>query len=207
MCLLCAPALAWAQAEPAPEGYVPPGHQEPWHPPHPAPKNHMAATARLAVPLGTQLPGLPSVGPAGGVQFSRALVDVGRMRFGAGFDFGYLRVGSDTSQDANWNFALLGVLDGVFDRLRPWIAAGAGIAVGYFRQPAIDPTMPPLAITGVLPLVQLSLGLDVEIARGVEIDAGGELDLTFSSLVVGSPPARPFDPGMFAARLGVGFRF
>lgn len=206
--LLSWPALARAQAEPAPEGYIPPGQTEPPPPPPAKEKNHIEVTARLAVPFGTQLPGLARVGVAGGIQLSRALVDIGgRMRFGVGFDFGYLRVGSDTSQVANWNFAALAVLDGIFGRWRPWLAAGGGLAVGYFRQPPLDPSMPPVSVTGVLPLVQLSLGLDVEISHGVEIAAGGEFDLTFSSLVVGSPPARPFDPGMFAARLGIGFRF
>jgi hypothetical protein len=206
-CLLLVPALARAQAEPAPEGYVPPGKEAPPPPPPAAEKNHLAANARLAVPLGGQLPGIPAVGFGAGVQLSRALVNVGRMRFGVGFDFGYLRAGDDFNQVANWTFAALGVLDGIFGRVRPWVAVGAGIAVGQFRQPAADPSMPPLAITGVLPLVQLSLGLDIAVSRGVEIGIGGEFDLTFSSLVVGSPPARPFDPGMFAARLGIGFRF
>lgn len=206
-CLLVAPALAHAQAEPAPEGYVPPGKEAPPPPPPAREKNHIAADVRVAVPMGGQLPGIARVGVGAGVQLSRALLDVGRMRLGAGFDFGYLRLGDDFNQVANWTFAALGVLDGIFGRWRPWLAVGAGIAVGQFRQPAADPSMPPLAYVGVLPLVQLSLGLDIAISRGVEVGIGGEFDLTFSSLVLGSPPARPFDPGMFAARAGIGFRF
>lgn len=210
------PALAWAQAEPAPPGYVPPGKEAPWEPPHPAEKNHIAVYGGVAVPMGSQLPGVPSVGFGAGVQLSRALVDVGRMRFGVGFDFGYLNAGPITPTStlsptptavSNWNFALLGVLDGIFGRVRPWLAVGAGIAVGQFRQPAADESMPPLQVTGVLPLVQLSLGLDVEVSKGVEVGVGAEIDLTFSSLVVGSPPARPFDPGMFLGHAGIGFRF
>ncbi|MCA1664090.1 MAG: hypothetical protein LC659_07470, partial [Myxococcales bacterium] len=99
-CLLLVPALARAQAEPAPEGYVPPGHEAPAGPPPAAEKNHIAASARLAVPMGGQLPGIAPVGFGAGVQLSRALVDVGRMRFGGGFDFGYLRVGDDFHQVA-----------------------------------------------------------------------------------------------------------
>ena len=59
----------------------------------------------------------------------------------------------------------------------------------------------------VLALVEVALGLDVEIARNVDIGLGAGLDLTFSSQAVGNPPVQAFQPGLFSARLGIGFRF
>ena len=87
-------------------------------------------------------------------------------------------------------------------------AAGAGLSVAEYRKPA-DREMMPIAIdaNAVVPLVQLALGLDVEVARNVDIGIGAGLDLTFSSLTVGAPPVQAFQPGLFSVRLGLGFRF
>ncbi|MGZ3425576.1 MAG: hypothetical protein ACXVCV_02955 [Polyangia bacterium] len=208
LCLLCAPALARAQAEPAPEGYVPPGKSEP-PPPPPSPlKWHVAVDARLAVPLGTVPPNLAPVGYGGGVQITRALVDVGRMRFGVGADFAYQRIPQASDEFlSHMTFAALAVLDGIFGRVRPWIAAGPGLSVVEYRKPATP--MMPIAIdsNAVVPLVEAGLGLDVELARHVDLGLAGELDLTFSSLTVGAPPVQAFQPGLFSARLELGFRF
>ena len=92
------PALAWAQAEPAPPGYVPPGQHEP-EPPPPSPCSwHIAVNARLAVPLGTIPPNLAPVGYGGGIQITRALIDFGRMRLGVGTDFAYQRIPHSTDE-------------------------------------------------------------------------------------------------------------
>ena len=203
------PALAWAQAEPAPPGYVPPGHHEPEEPPPSPLKWHVSANARLAVPLGTVPAELASVGYGGGIQLTRALVDFGRMRFGVGADFAYQRIPHSTDDFlSDMTFAALLVLDGIFGRVRPWLTAGAGLAVDEYRKPA-DPMTMAVAIdaNAVVPLVQLALGLDVEISHNVDIGVGAGLDLTFSSLSVGSPPIQAFQPGLFSVRLGVGFRF
>jgi hypothetical protein len=119
--LLLAPALARAQAEPAPPGYVPPGQHEPAAQPPSPYKWHVAVDARLAVPLGTMPPDLAPVGYGAGVQITRALVDVGRMRFGVGGDFAYQRIPDSTSDHflSHMTFAALAVLDGWCDRLRP----------------------------------------------------------------------------------------
>jgi len=205
LCLLAVPVVARAQAEPAPAGYVPPGHEAP--PPPPGPRNHIAATGRLGVVLGTRPPGLPAVGGGGGVQLSRALVDVGRMRLGVGFDFAYVRSESNGQLLANWTFAALAVLDGIFGRLRPWLSLGGGLGIGQYHVPAMSAMEPEINIVGALPLLQGALGLDVEVMDGVEVGFGGEIDLTFSSTTLGSPPRQPFAPGFFAARAGIGFRF
>ena len=207
-CLLLAQALARAQAEPAPEGYIPPGHHEPEAPPPSPLKWHISANARLAVPLGPTPPNLASVGYGGGIQIARALIDVGRMRFGVGSDFAYQRIPHASDEFlSHMTFSALGILDGIFDRVRPWLAAGAGLSVAEYRKPATSAM--PIAIdsNAVVPLVELALGLDIELARNVDLGLGGELDLTFSSLTVGAPPVQAFQPGLFSARLGVGFRF
>ena len=204
------PAIAWAQAEPAPPEYVPPGHHEP-EPPPPSPLRwHISANARLAVPLGTTPPNLAPVGYGGGIQMTRALVDFGRMRFGVGADFAYQRIPRSTDEFlSDMTFAALLVLDGIFGRVRPWLTAGAGLAVDEYRKPADPPMAMPMAndANPVVPLVQLALGLDVEITHNVDLGVGGGLDLTFSSLTVGAPPVQAFEPGLFSLRLGVGFRF
>lgn len=216
--LVVAPAVARAQAEPAPPGYVPPGHEP--EPPPPSPlKWHIAVDARLAVPLASPPPSLPPVGWGAGVQLTRALVGFGRGRFGVGADFAYERLqheqqalvpfGATTQSLSHMTFAGLLVLDGIFGRVRPWATAGAGLSVAQYRQPSMDPMMPMAGVSAdaVVPLVQLALGLGVEITHGVDIGLAGQLDFTFSSLSVGSPPATVFSPGLFALRLDLGFRF
>ena len=205
---LLAPALAYAQAEPAPPEYVPPGHREP-EPPPPSPfKWHLSANARLAVPLGKMPPDLAPVGYGGGVQITRALVEIGRMRFGVGGDFAYQRIPRSTDEFlSHMTFAALAVLDGWFGRVRPWIAVGAGLSVAEYRKPATEVMPIAIDVNTVTPLVEGALGLDVMIARNVDIGLGGELDLTFSSLTVGAPPVQAFQPGLFSVRLGIGFRF
>ena len=207
-CVVTAPALARAQAEPAPPEYVPPGRHEP-EPPPPSPlKWHLAANARLAVPLGSTPPDLAPVGWGGGVQLTRALIDLGRMRFGVGGDFAYQRIQHSSDEFlSHMTFAALLVLDGIFGRVRPWVTAGAGISVAEYRKPATEVMPMAINVDAVVPLVQLALGLDVELARNVDIGVGGALDLTFSSLTVGAPPVQAFQPGLFSARLGIGFRF
>jgi hypothetical protein len=205
---LLLPVLAWAQAEPAPPGYIPPGKREP-EPPPPSPyKWHIAVDARLAVPLGATPPNLAPVGYGGGIQVTRALVDVGRLRFGLGGDFAYQRIPRATDEFlSHMTFAALAVLDGIFGRLRPWIAAGAGLSVAEYRKPATEIMPVPIISDAVVPLVEAGLGLDIELARNVDLGLGGELDLTFSSLTVGAPPVRAYEPGLFSVRLGLGFRF
>ncbi len=206
--VLLLPALAWAQAEPAPPGYVPPGKQEPELPPPSPLKWHLSANARLAVPLGNLPANLAPVGYGGGVQLTRALVDVGRMRFGVGGDFAYQRIPRASDEYLSHStFAALAVLDGIFGRIRPWLAAGAGLSVAQYRKPA-TPAMPTaIDSNNVVPLVEAGLGIDVELARNVDIGLGAEFDFTFSSLTVGAPPVTAFQPGLFSVRLGIGFRF
>jgi hypothetical protein len=217
------PGYRVAQAEPAPPGYVPPGHAP--EPPPPSPlKWHIAVDARLAVPLGARPPSLPPVGWGAGVQLTRALVDVGRMRIGVGADFAYQRVQHDKDTKipfgatqqwlSHMTFAGLAVLDGIFDRLRPWLVLGGGLSVAQYTDPATDMSQTTVAVQSVVPLLQLALGLDVELARGVDLGLGGQFDLTFSSQAVGTPASptaapqvQPFSPGLFSTRLELGFRF
>jgi len=215
--ILLAPSLARAQAEPAPPGYVPPG-KEPVPPPPSPLKWHMSVNARLAVPLGSVAPGLPAVGWGAGGSVSRALLDVGRLRVGVGFDFGYQRVQEQNYTNAtplgrtdhflsHMTFAALAVFDGIFGRLRPWFVIGPGLSVAQYDAPAPEAGKPPIDVVSVVPLVQLGAGLGVEIYHGIDLGLGGQLDFTFSSLAVGSPPRQVFTPGLFSLQLELGFRF
>jgi hypothetical protein len=210
------PARARAQAEPAPPEYVPPGHERPPTPPSPI-KNHIGVDARLPVPLGQPPPDLPQIGWGAGVQLTRALVDIGGgLRVGVGFDFAYQRVqhtrptnipfGGTEQFLSQMTFAALVVLDGIYGRWRPWLAAGGGFSVAQYEDPMTD-QQPGTSKDGFLGLVQLALGVSVEMARGFDIGLGGQFDFTFSSYSVGAPPRQPWSPGLFSARLDVGFRF
>jgi hypothetical protein len=151
------------------------------------------------------------------VQLSRALVDLGRLRFGLGASFAYHRVQHDIKTTipfgdvqqfaAHMTFAGLLVLDGIFGRLHPWLGAGAGVSVAQYNLPAATPNDRVTSISSVLPLIQVALGLDVEVYKRVEITLAAEIDATFSSTMVGTPPRSPFAPGLFVLRHGVGFRF
>jgi hypothetical protein len=208
-----APATARAQAEPAPEGYIPPGKTEP-EPPPPSPlKWHIGADGRAPIAFRTP-PGLPSVGWGAGAQVTRALVDLRRIRFGAGLDFGYARFSNEfvvrqpdqTHHLAHMTFAAIAVFDAIVGRLRPWFTAGVGLSAAWYYLPQTA-TNPVVDIQTVVPVVQLELGLSVEVWRGIDIGVAGHLDLTFSSLSVGSPPLAVFDGGFFSPKLQVGFRF
>jgi hypothetical protein len=214
--ILLVPSLAHAQAEPAPPGYVPPGHEK--LPPPPSPyKWHASVDADLVVPLGTRPGALPPVGWGAGVQLSRALVDVGRLRFGVGASFAYRRVQHDVKTTipfgdtqqflSHMTFAGLLMLDGIFGRLHPWFGAGGGVSVAQWADPATTPGMMSTRLQNVVPLVQIALGLDVEVWRRMEVGIAAEMDPTFSSTTVGNPARTAFSPGFFALRVGVGFRF
>jgi hypothetical protein len=214
--LLALPARVEAQAEPAPPEYVPPGHEKP--PPPPSPYRwHIGVDAQLVAPLGARPPSLPSVGWGAGVQLSRALVDLGRLRFGLGASFGYHRVQHDITTTipfgdtqeflSHMTFAGLLVLDGIFGRLRPWLGAGAGVSVAQFRNPPATASQASINLQEVVPLVTIALGLDVEVYKRIEVGLSGEVEPTFSSTSLGTPPRTPFSPGLFALHLGVGFRF
>ncbi|HXU73354.1 MAG TPA: hypothetical protein VN947_28740 [Polyangia bacterium] len=207
------PALARAQAEPAPEGYVPPGHTEPEAPPPSPIKWRIAADGRPSVALRSPQ-GIPTVGWGAGVQVTRALIDVGRLRVGVGADFGYERFGDvffsepDTSHHlAFMTFAGLLVLDAMLGRVRPYVAAGGGFAVAWYFQP--DPhSMTPFANSNtVVGLVVLEAGLSVMVYKDVDIGVAGHFDLTFSSQSLGQPPFAVFSGGVFSPRIQIGFRF
>ena len=128
---------------PAPAGYVPPGKTEP-EPPPPSPlKWHIAADGRAPVAFHVP-PGLPTVGWGAGAQVTRALIDLNRIRFGAGFDFGYARFSSqfivpqpDTSQHlAHMTFAAIAVFDAIVGIVRPWFTAGVGLSAAWYYEPS-----------------------------------------------------------------------
>jgi hypothetical protein len=186
------PSLALAQAEPAPEDYVPPGRTKPLPPPEPPthegpeapPKWHAAIAPHLVVRFGSVPADIPVIGYGGGVSISRALLPFGRvLRLGVGADFGYDRLPGPSTFIAHATFAAMVVVDanvGPQKRVRPWLAAGGGISAAQFR---IDDPNPAKAkdIFSAAGLVKVALGFGVRVWRWLEIGLRGELDFTFAS--------------------------
>jgi hypothetical protein len=214
----------YAQAEPAPESYVPPSSRQipgqpqeggdSWRLPPEEPKWHIAIAPRLAIRLGNAPDGTPLLGLGGGVQIHRALVPLGRvLRFGVGFDFAYDRVfrSADvgTQQLAHATFAGVLVFDalvGPSERLRPFLAVGGGLSVGNYEDPA-TPTHLGASIAEALGLVHLSLGLSARVYQSFTLGVHAEANLTFSSTTAGAPPVAVFQPGFLEVALDFGFRF
>ena len=215
-----------AQAEPAPEDYVPPKERnlppeertpkEPEPLARELPKWHLAVAPRLVLSLGVP-DGLPAAGLGGGIGIARALLQLGQwLRLGAGFDFAFDRLSSDINRPSqadrslsHASFALVAVLDALVGpgrRLRPYVAAGGGLSVGsYFAR--ATPTTPTVDLVEALGLIHVAAGLGVRVYEGFEVGLHGELNATFSSTRTGSPPQPVFQPGLFELALDLGFRF
>jgi hypothetical protein len=233
---------AFAQAEPAPPGYEPPGGRAPSVPPPSSPSSpyvpppagvrdwsqlkwHVSVAADLNLRLGSAPEGLPALGYGGGVQVTRALAPLGRARFGIGAEFNYARfshdkanaIGPSTQYLGQAAFAGLLVVDGLTNRLHPWLAVGGGFSVGNYQDPPVqrmpmDPSPPgtmPMGVSevAVAGLLTAGLGLDVRVYESVEVGVRSDVNLTFSSKQVGMPPREVFSPGWLSFAVGVGFRF
>jgi hypothetical protein len=215
------PSTVLAQAEPAPEGYVPPSQRQipgqpregdSWKLDPNQPKWVISVAPRLALVLGPTTMAVPSIGPGGGVSVHRALLRLGSaLRLGVGFDFAYDRVyhGDSSEQLAHATFAGVVVLDalvGPADRLRPYLAVGGGVSVGDYED-AMAPVGTPRSLTEALGLVHLKTGLAVRVIQTFELGAHVEANLTFSGTTAGAPPVQVFQPGFLEVALDFGFRF
>src|SRR5438105_4115090 len=141
--LVGAAPWARAQAEPAPAEAEP----APLPPPPPpldlrlGPAWHLAVAAHFDVLFDDGPATVPMLGYGGGVQATRALLPVGRARFGVGADFAYERFARRAQLDpstphlAHATFAALLVLDALLGRLRPWLAVGGGFSVADYEEP------------------------------------------------------------------------
>ena len=225
-----APVLL-AQAEPAPDDYVPPGHSRPdsgeGPPVKPYPKPWLITVdASLPFTLGTVSPTLPPVGWGAGLSIGRALLNYGHLRLGIGAQFAYQRVqhekhsqvvfGDLTQSLANTTFAGMLFVDEIFGRVRPWFNIGGGFSVAQYFDPDITGSTQNVTAVAVVPLLQIAAGVSVEITRGNELGLGGHFDLTFSDIDRGPPvptgqsstPVHTvFAPGLVSVRLQLGFRF
>jgi hypothetical protein len=185
------PSLAWAQAEPAPEDYVPPGRTKPLPPPPPPespqgpeapPKWHVAIAPHLTVRFGSAPMNIPTIGYGAGVSFVRALVPfAGAARFGIGADFTYDRFPGDATWVAHAGFVGMLVVDalvGPQKRIRPWAGAGAGISAAQYRVDVGTAAMRK-DIFSAAGLVRVGLGLSGRVWRWLELGLHGELDFTF----------------------------
>jgi hypothetical protein len=218
--LLATARLAFAQAEPAPEGYVPPHRRGappvepgPRETPSGLPKWHISVAPHLNVLLSDGPAGLPTLGYGGGVQVTRALLPLGRGRFGVGFDFAYDRfshalASGGTQLDAHALFALMAIVDGIAGRVRPWLGVGGGLSVVNYENPTPTAVNPGgISLVGAVGLIKLALGLGVRVYEQLEVGLRADFDLTFSSQKAGTPPRDVFAPGLFSLGLDFGFRF
>ena len=225
--------MVLAQAEPAPDDYVPPNHRRPDDPEYGAPAKAypkpwlLTVDASLPFTLGTVSPTLPPVGWGAGLSIGRAVINAGHTRLGFGVHFDYQRLQHEKSSEvrfgdltqslAHTTFSGFLFGDGIWGRLRPWIEIGGGFSVAQYFDPDTTGTLPDVSATAVVGLFQLEVGLAVEIKRGVEIGLAGHLDTTFSDIERGAPAKpdmtppppqyRVFSPGLASLRLQLGFRF
>jgi hypothetical protein len=224
-------AIVLAQAEPAPDDYVPPGHSRPDEsegpPVKPYPKPWLLTLdASLPFTLGTVSPTLPPVGWGASLSIARALLNFGRLRLGIGAQFGYQRLqhekhsevvfGDLTQSVADTTFAGMLFADGIFGRVRPWFDIGGGFAVAQYFDPGTDGLQQDVRANAVVPLLQIAAGFGIYITRGIELGLAGHFDLTFSDVDRGEPvdagktPTSVhtvFAPGLVSLRLQLGFRF
>jgi hypothetical protein len=211
---------AFGQAEQAPESYRPP--RQPGMPqPHEAqqreadsklPKWHVAVAPHLNFLFGDT--GLPLVGYGGGVQITRALLPIGRARFGVGADFAYDRFSHDIKTSsttsgtqflAHATFAALLVVDGIAGRVRPWVALGGGLSVANYESPMSVDNPKGTSLVGVAGLLKIALGFGVSIYQGFELGLRADADLTFSDQQAMGKSV--WQPGLFSLGLDLGFRF
>jgi hypothetical protein len=220
--VIAALLIILAQAEPAPPEYRPPnrpGVPQPTRvpePERPEPKWHISVAPHLAVLLAQGPDDLPLVGYGAGVQLARALVPLGRGRFGLAADFAYDRVSHDkktgdfssgTELVAHATFAGLLVVDGIAGRFRPWVGAGGGFSVAQYEDPRSAANPMGTSNVTVVGLVKLALGFGVRVYEGIDLGLRGDFDLTFSSATGGAPARQLFAPGLFTLGLDIGFRF
>jgi hypothetical protein len=212
-------AIAWGQAEPAPESYRPPktpGMPQPQQAQQrradsQLPKWHIAVAPHMNV-LYSDI-GIPRVGFGAGVQVTRALVPIGPARFGVGADFAYDRFQhdvktsmftSDTEFVAHATFAGLLVVDAIVRRLRPWLALGGGFSVANFERPSLMASQA-VSRVGVAGLVKLAVGLGVRVYEGFELGLRSDFVITISGENVDGKDV--WQPGYYSLGLDLGFRF
>jgi hypothetical protein len=215
--LLLLPSLAWAQAEPAPESYRPPrqpgmpqpGEAQQRQADAALPKWHIAVAPHLNFLAGDGPPKLPLLGYGGGVQVTRALLPLGRARFGVGADFAYDRFSHEHDGGnefvAHATFAGLLVVDGIAGRIRPWLALGGGFSVANYQAPASMNDPNGISRVGVAGLVKLAAGFGVRVYEGFELGLRADFDATLSGEQVGGKNV--WQPGFASLGLDLGFRF
>jgi hypothetical protein len=216
--LLLLPQLAWAQAEQAPESYRPPRQPGMPQPQEAAqrqadsklPKWHIAVAPHFNVLLAEPLKGLPRYGYGAGVQVTRALVPIGRARFGVGADFAYDRfsfedVGTKAEYVSHATFAAMLVLDGISGRFRPWLALGGGFSVATYLGPDFQTPSKAINLVGVAGLVKVAAGLGVRVYQGFELGLRADINVTLSGQNVAGTDI--WQPGLFSLGLDFGYRF
>ena len=220
---VCVRARRWrrrcwraAQAEQAPESYRPP--RVPGMPqPATVQRAGRSARRRPSSPSGgsrsrrtstscsaIRRAGLPRIGYGAGLQVTRALVPIGRGRFGVGVDFGYDRFSHDlkasafasgTEFVAHATFAAMAVIDGFVGRVRPWLAVGGGFSVANYENPPQASNPMGDSRVGAAGLIKVAAGLGVRVYEGFELGLHSEFDVTLSPEMVGNKNV--WQPGFF----------
>jgi hypothetical protein len=203
-----------AQAEPAP------------------PANAVSVFGRFAYRIGDPGQTLP---PAGGFSLGgsierRYLSLPHALELGAAIDFFYDRfamdvIGSTLDQNGNpvaapgtrafthTNFAVLQAAALALDSIRPFVAFGGGVDIGYFSTP--EPALAPGSQSAVMPLVRGVLGIEVPIGNGVAVVVRADYTHLFSRPSYtpslpgggGTSPTISFWGDLFDAGAGVAAHF
>jgi hypothetical protein len=223
LALVLLPSLVWAagDAEPAPEGYVPPNRpgipqpQEAKQRQEDArlPKWRIAVAPHFNILMGDPPPGAQTLGYGAGIHVTRAMVPIGRGRFGLGGDFGHDRFqrerkfgtfSTGTQLTAHTSFAALVVFDGIVGRVRPWLGLGGGLSVAQYESPpTIDSAMGESRV-GVTGLVKVALGFGVRVYDEFELGLRADYNATLSGEQVNGKNV--WQPGYFMLGLDLGFR-
>jgi hypothetical protein len=225
--LLCS-ALAFGQAEEAPEEYQPPpGVPMSPEPSHAASQQEasdhrwlVAVQPRFVIGL-SGAGELPRIGYGFGLNVGRALVVRGAVRLGIGASFAYDRVAYGGKQDAQQNIsnAVESIAHASFSadvrldalllagRIRPWAMLGPALSVATYSEPAPTQFSANPSSTHALPGLRAAVGLAGLVWRSLELGAHLEWLVTFDGPSLGTPPVQPLTPGTFSVGLDVGFRF
>jgi hypothetical protein len=221
---------AYAQAEPAPEGYEPPSGVPISMDPRRKEdereaRRHrwvLAVQPRLVIALASnQGDQLPLVGFGAGVGLSGAFAIFGRSRLAIGFSFAYERRqhtdvpppmienGDTIEYDAHASFSADLKLESFFlgGVLRPWVMIGPAMSVATYSRPPTLADQAGLYNTQVLPGLRAGAGLAGHVAANVEIGGRVECLATFNDHALGVNGIHPLTPGNFSVGLDVGFRF
>jgi hypothetical protein len=178
-------ASVWAQAEPAPPPPPPPAAPIE-EPPPPVKPNTLSVVGQLATRVRVDEQALPPRNGFGiGGSFERRLLPLGpAFELGAAVDFLYDHfetagaTAGTTDVTSDTSFALGATLGWVGPGVRPFVAVGGGLNVGYFT--SSESPLVPASTTAVQPAARAAAGVDVALTTAIGLVARIDYTLTFT---------------------------